>query len=192
MGEIEFTVTGVLLAERTLEVLVENESGNFITNSTQSAVFDRTNSASFTVSTIDDDTLERDGSIKATIVAGDGYSINAENGSVSVQVTDNEPTPEVAIFADEEVKEGDTILVSFTASETSQASFQLALDDQDANIFERDIDLVNIRGRPDFNWAIRTRENYVAGENAQVTLTILPNDIHYCCRKCKQCRDYHS
>ena len=175
--DIEFTVSGVLLAERTLDVLVENESGDFVANSTHQVVFDRTDSASFTVSTIDDEILERDGSIRATIVSGNGYSIKADSGSASVQVTDNEPTPEVAISAVEEmVKEGESILISFTASEISQASFQLALDDQDSNVFERDIDLVNIRGRTDFNWAVRTREDYIVGEDVQVNLTILPNE----------------
>ena len=175
--DIEFTVSGVLLAERTLDVLVENESGDFVANSTHQVVFDRTDSASFTVSTIDDEILERDGSIRATIVSGDGYSIKADSGSTSVQVTDNEPTPEVAISAVEEmVKEGESILISFTASEISQASFQLALDDQDSNVFERDIELVNIRGRTEFNWAVRTREDYIVGEDVQVNLTILPNE----------------
>ena len=46
--------------------------------------------ATMTVATMDDSRMEHDGTITATVVAGDGYAVHAQRGSANVQVVDND------------------------------------------------------------------------------------------------------
>ncbi|MXZ90989.1 MAG: hypothetical protein F4W95_10845 [Chloroflexi bacterium] len=86
-------------------------------------------SSHFTVWTINDDTEEPDGSVTATLVPGTGYTISADKGAATVNVSDNDgpPTPEVSVTAGSGVTEGGSASFTVTASPAPTAPLSISV-----------------------------------------------------------------
>ena len=77
-----------------------------------------------TVSTVNDDIDEANGSIKATVNTGNGYSPSDTNGSATVNVNDDDepPPPVVSISGGSAITEGGTATFSLSATPKPPAS----------------------------------------------------------------------
>ncbi len=89
-------------ASITVNVNVD-QTGDFAANGqtgTKQVTIGTGGTGSLTVSTVNDDIDEANGSITATVNTGNGYSPSGTNGSASVQVNDNdEPPPQTSVVS---------------------------------------------------------------------------------------------
>ena len=91
-----FTVTASPAPATALTVnLTVSQSGNFgATTGADTVIIPTTGSATFTVSTTNDNTDEPDGSVTATLSTGTGYTVSSTNNAATVAVSDNDdPQP---------------------------------------------------------------------------------------------------
>ena len=113
-GAASFTLTATPAPQSDITVQVAvADSGSFATTGqtgTRSVTIGATGTAALTVATADDNTDEPDGSIAATIQAGNGYAVatSPDNGA-SVTVADNDAAPGLPSFSvdDAEANESD-------------------------------------------------------------------------------------
>ncbi len=117
-----FTLTADPAPTAALSVSVAvTQTGDYITPSTQTVTIPASGSATLTVATANDTTDEADGSVTATINAGNGYTVSTTAGSATVDVSDNDDpvppptTPEVSITAGGDITEGDTATFTVVA-----------------------------------------------------------------------------
>ena len=92
-----FTVTATPAPTTALTVnLTVSQSGSFgATTGTDTVIIPTTGSATFTVSTTNDNTDEPNGSVTATLSTGTGYTISGTNNAATVAVSDNDDPPPV-------------------------------------------------------------------------------------------------
>ena len=88
-------------------------------------------SVTFTVATVDDTTDEADGSITATLGAGQGYTVASASSSTTVAVSDDDneqgPLPQVAISGGDGVSEGGNASFTLTATPTPTAPLPISV-----------------------------------------------------------------
>ncbi len=173
--DVRFTVRRTVssLVNTTVTVALTLEGGFFSSSqpTRQTVTFTGIQShATITVPTVDDDVDEADGSVTATIVAGDGYTVgNTDDkpGSATTTVTNDDHLPVLSIVADAE-----------TVQEGGTATFKLRREGSATN----PITVRLITGYRPFGssetdgWGVFTDyANYTipaGGENAEVTVTI--------------------
>ena len=104
-------------------------SGEFgVTAGSQSVTIPTTGSATLTLATSDDEADEPDGSVTATVAAGDGYTVgDPASGSVSI-ADDDLPPPAVSITAKSaSVTEGGAAAFTLTADRAPDADLTVTL-----------------------------------------------------------------
>ena len=95
-SDATFTVTASPAPATALTVnLTVSQSGSFgATTGTDTVIIPTTGSATFTVSTTNDNTDEPHGSVTATLSTGTGYTVSGTNNAATVAVSDNDdPQP---------------------------------------------------------------------------------------------------
>ena len=99
----------------------------------RTATIGASGTASVSVATVDDGANEPDGTITATVAAGDGYAPDVANRSASVVVSDNDdapPTahPEVTLaVSPNPVSEGESVTVTASLSRTLASAVEIPL-----------------------------------------------------------------
>ena len=97
-----------------MTVAVDGDYG--VTAGSQSVTIPATGSATLTLATTGDEVDEPDGSVTATVAAGDGYTVgDPASGTVAVR-DDDEPLPVIAVSAGGAVTEGGDATFTVTAS----------------------------------------------------------------------------
>ena len=109
-----FTVTATPAPVAPLSVNVTvSQVGDFgATTGSRTVSIPTSGSASVTVGTTDDSNDESDGSVSASVAAGDGYTVSNSQGSATVPVLDNDEAlppdlPEVRLVGDASIGEGE-------------------------------------------------------------------------------------
>ena len=119
-GSATFTVTASPTPTTALTVnLTVSQSGNFgATIGADTVTIPTTGSATFTVSTTNDNTDEPDGSVTATLSTGTGYTVSGSSNAATVAVSDDDdpPPPTISIAAGSGVTEGSDATFTVTAS----------------------------------------------------------------------------
>ena len=126
-GDASFTITAspVPAADLTVNVTVTASGDYGATTGSRTVTVPTTGSAVLTVGTTDDGNDEADGSVTATVNAGDGYAVSSSQGAATVIVSDDDDAPpvETAVtisIEDASASENDTDLVfRVTLSEAS-------------------------------------------------------------------------
>ena len=115
------TASPVPSAALTVDVTVA-QSGDFgAATGARQVTVPASGTVTLTVATANDTTDEADGSVTATINAGNGYTVSTTAGSATVDVSDNDDpvppptTPEVSITAGGDITEGDTATFTVVA-----------------------------------------------------------------------------
>ncbi len=117
-GDAVFTVTAspAPAAELSVTVTVATAGEFGITAGSRSVKIPTTGSATLTLATSDDEVDEADGSVTATVAAGNGYTVgDPASGSVSI-ADDDLPLPAIAVSAGDAVTEGGDAVFTVTAS----------------------------------------------------------------------------
>ena len=119
-GDATFTVTASPAPSSNLDVSVTvSQSGDYgATTGQRTVTIPTSGSVTLTVGTADDHADEPDGSVTATVNAGDGYTVSTSQGAATVSVADDDDAPVVvpvvSIAAGGGVTEGGA--ASFTVS----------------------------------------------------------------------------
>ncbi len=82
-------------------------------------------SATLTIATTDDSLDDLEGSITATLETGDGYAVSPTQGTATVNVADDDPSPTVSI-EDASQTEGNFLVFQVTLSEASGREVQVS------------------------------------------------------------------
>ncbi len=116
-GNASFTVTANPAPASALSVSVTvTASGDYgATTGSRTVAIPTGGSATFTVATTDDGNDEADGSVTATVNAGNGYTVSALQGTTTVSVADDD-VPVVSISGGSGVTEGGDASFTITAS----------------------------------------------------------------------------
>ena len=122
-----FTVSAVPVPSVPLEVSVSVSAvGDFgAATGVRSVTVPASGSVSFSVATADDSVDEADGSVTATLAAGDGYGLGAARAASVGVADDDDPLPEVSVTAGSGATEGSAAV--FTVSASSPTSADLAV-----------------------------------------------------------------
>ena len=130
-GNATFTVTASPVPTTNLSVSVTvSQSGDFgATAGQRSVTVPTTGSVSFTVSTTDDSADETDGSVTATVNAGNAYTVSSTQGVATVGIADNDdpPKPVVSISGGTSVTEGGNASFTVTASPAPASNLSVSL-----------------------------------------------------------------
>ncbi len=127
-GSAQFTVTASPAPGTALTVNVTvSATGDYgVTTGTQTVTIPTTGSATLTVATTDDSVDEADGSVTATLNAGNGYTVSSSQGTGTVAVSDDD-VPEISITAGSGVTEGGTASFTLTASPVPAADLDVSV-----------------------------------------------------------------
>ena len=113
-GTASFTITASPAPASPITVKVGvSENGDFGASGAATVTLSGA-TATYTITTTDDSTDELDGSVTATLQAGQGYTVGSQS-SATVVVSDND-VPEVSITAGNGITEGGTASFTITAS----------------------------------------------------------------------------
>ncbi len=121
-GDASFTVTASPAPHAPLSVsVVISQSGDFgVTPGAQTVSIPTSGSATLTIATTNDSVDEADGSVTATVSAGQGYTVSSTADSATVAVADDDATlpgtPEISITAGSGVTEGGNATFTLTAN----------------------------------------------------------------------------
>ena len=114
-GSATYTITANPAPASPITVKVGvSESGDFGANGASTVTLSGA-TATYTITTTDDSTDEADGSVTATLQAGQGYTVSSSQGAATVNVADND-VPEVSIAAGSGITEGGTASFTITAN----------------------------------------------------------------------------
>ena len=116
-GNASFTITANPAPTSALSVSVTvSASGDYgATTGSRTVTIPTGGSATFTVATTDDSADEADGSVTATVNAGNGYTVSSSQGAATGSVADDD-VPVVSITAGSGVTEGGDASFTITAS----------------------------------------------------------------------------
>ena len=139
-GGAAFTVTASPAPAAALSVGVTvTQQGDYgVSTGSKTVVIPTGGTARLTVSTVDDDADEADGSVTVTLDAGQGYTVSAAHGAASVAVSDDDlppspppppppPTPEVGVTAGAAVTEGGSAAFTVTANPAPAAPLPVSV-----------------------------------------------------------------
>ena len=130
-GDARFMIVVVPKQSEALKVSVTvSQQGDFgAATGSQTVTIPTSGLATLTVSTTDDSADEPNGSVSASVDAGEGYTVSAGNGSASVSVLDNDEAagPEVSVTAGSGVTEGGTASFTVSASPAPDADLTVSV-----------------------------------------------------------------
>ena len=133
-GDASFTITASPTPASALSVSVTvSASGDYGATTGQRTVTVPTGgSATFTLATTDDGNDEADGSVTATVSAGNGYTVSSSQGTATVSVSDDDDappvvTPVVSISGGNGVTEGGDASFTITASPVPAADLSVSV-----------------------------------------------------------------
>ena len=133
-GDASFTITASPTPASALSVSVTvSASGDYgATTGQRMVTVPTTGSAVLTVGTTDDSADEADGSVTATVNAGEGYAVSSSQGVATVSVSDDDDappvvTPVVSITAGSGVTEGGEASFTITASPVPAADLTVSV-----------------------------------------------------------------
>ncbi len=133
-GNASFTVTASPAPHAPLDVSVSvSQSGDFgVAAGPQTVTIPTTGSATLTVATGDDSVDEADGSVTATVSAGQGYTVSGTAGSATVAVADDDDAappamPEISITAGNGITEGGNATFTLTASPAPSSALSVSV-----------------------------------------------------------------
>ncbi len=131
-GKATFTLTASPPPESPIEVKVAvTQRGAFAANgeiATRTVSVGTGGTASFTVATVDDAADEPDGSVTATLAAGQDYVVHGSDSAATVRVADNDPpsgTPVVSVAGGPAVTEGSNAGFVLSASPRPKSPIQV-------------------------------------------------------------------
>ncbi len=130
-GNATFTVTANPAPSAALPVSVAvSQTGDYgVATGNRTVTVPTSGSATLTVPTSDDGTDELDGSVTATVNAGQGYTASSSHGAATVAVADDDDpaVPEVSIAAGNGVTEGDNVTFTVTANPAPSAALPVSV-----------------------------------------------------------------
>ena len=130
-GNATFTVTANPAPSASLAVSVAvSQTGDYgVATGDRTVTVPTSGSATLTVSTSDDGTDELDGSVTATVNAGQGYTASTSHGAATVAVADDDDpaVPEVSIAGGNGVTEGGNATFTVTANPAPSAALQVSV-----------------------------------------------------------------
>ena len=122
------TATPAPAAPVQVGVTVATNGDYGITAAKRTVTIPTTGSYELTLATTDDDADEPDGSVTATLNAGDGYTIGKKTSSGKVAIADDDlPPPEVTIAAGAGVTEGGSATFTLTADPAPAADLAVSV-----------------------------------------------------------------
>ena len=130
-SDATFTVTASPNPTTALTInLTVSQSGNFAaTTGTDTVIIPTTGSATFTVSTTNDNTDEPDGSVTAALSTGTGYTVSGLNNAATVAVSDDDDppavTPIISITTGSGITEGGNASFTVTANPTPTSALTI-------------------------------------------------------------------
>ena len=128
-----FTVSATPAPTSALTVsLTVSQNGSFgATTGADTVTIPTTGSATFTVSTTNDNTDESDGSVTATLSIGSGYTVSGTSNAATVSVSDDDDpapaTPVISIAAGSGVTEGSDATFTVTASPAPTTALNISV-----------------------------------------------------------------
>ncbi len=127
-GNASFTVTANPAPTSALSVSVTvSASGDYgATTGARTVTIPTAGSATFTVGTTNDGNDEADGSVTATVNAGNGYTVSSSQGTATVSVADDD-VPAVSITGGSGVTEGGDASFTITASPVPAADLSVSV-----------------------------------------------------------------
>ena len=127
-GNASFTVTANPAPTSALSVSVTvGASGDYgATTGSRTVTVPTGGSATFTVATTNDGNDEADGSVTATVNAGNGYTVSSSQGVATVSVADDD-VPVVSISGGNGVTEGGVASFTITASPTPASALSVSV-----------------------------------------------------------------
>ena len=127
-GDASFTVTANPVPTSALSVSVTvSASGDYdATTGSRTVTIPTGGSATFTVATTNDGNDEADGSVTATVNAGNGYTVSSSQGAATVSVADDD-VPVVSISGGSGVTEGGDASFTITASPTPASALSVSV-----------------------------------------------------------------
>ncbi len=128
-GDAVFTVTANPAPASALSVTVTvATAGEFgVTAGTQTVPIPTTGSATLTLATSNDEADEPDGSVTATVAAGNGYTVgDPASGTVAI-ADDDAPLPAIAVSAGDAVTEGGDATFTVTASPAPASALSVSV-----------------------------------------------------------------
>ena len=128
-ADAAFTLTRTGSVSVALTVTIEvTESGAVLAETSPAAVTFEAESATaaLDLATADDEAAEDASTVTVTVVAGDGWTVDAEAGSAAVMVEDDDAAPEVTTASALSVEENATAVVTLAATDTDTDVASLA------------------------------------------------------------------
>ena len=127
-GTASFTITVNPAPTSPITVKVGvSQSGNFGVNTGTKTVTVSGGTATYTVTTTDDNADEADGSVTATLQSGSGYTVSSSQGTATVNVADDDATPEVNVTGAVSGPEGQDVTFTLTANPAPGANLPVSV-----------------------------------------------------------------
>ncbi len=127
-GTATFTITASPAPTTALSVSVSvSQNGDFgVAPGSQTVSIPASGSYTLTVATVNDGVDEADGSVTATVSAGQGYTVSTTAGAATVAVADDD-VPEISIAAGSGVTEGGDATFTLTATPAPHAPLAVSV-----------------------------------------------------------------
>ena len=178
-SDASFTVNASPTPTTALTVkLTVSQSGSFgASTGADTVTIPTTGSATYTVSTTNDNTDEPDGSVTATLSTGTGYTVSGSNNAATVAVSDDDPppaTPTISIVAGSGVTEGSDATFTVTASPNPTTALTVNLTVSQSGNFGANIgaDTVTIPTTGSATFTVSTTNDSTDEPDGSVTATL--------------------
>ena len=180
-GNASFTLTASLAPHAPLAVSVAvSQSGDYgVTPGSQTVSIPTSGSATLTIATTNDSVDEADGSVTATVSAGQGYTVSGTAGSATVAVADDDDAappamPEISITAGSGVTEGGTATFTLTASPAPSSALSVSVSVAQTGDFgvSTGSQTVSIPTSGSYTLAVATVNDGVDEADGSVTATV--------------------
>ncbi len=178
-GDASFTLTAAPKPASSLDVSVTvSQSGDFgVSTGVRTVSIPTGGSVSFAVSTTNDAADEVDGSVSVTVGSGAGYTVSTQAGSVSVVVSDDDPTPVVpvvSVVGGGGVTEGTDVSFTVSASPrpSSALSVQVSISQSGDFGVSTGVRTVSIPSSGSVSFAVSTTNDAADEVDGSVTATV--------------------
>ena len=176
-ADATFTVTASPTPTTALTVnLTVSQGGNFgATIGADTVTIPTTGSATYTVSTTNDNTDEPNGSVTATLSTGTGYTVSGSSNAATVAVSDDDdPPPTISIAAGSGVTEGSHATFTVTASPAPTSPLTVNLTVSQSGNFGATIgaDTVTIPTTGSATFTVSTTNDSTDEPDGSVTATL--------------------
>ncbi len=180
-GNASFTFTASPTPHTPLSVSVSvAQTGDFgVTPGSRTVTIPTGGSATLTVATTNDGVDEADGSVTATVSAGNGYAVSSTAGFATVSVADDDvappsTTPEISIVADSGITEGNNATFTVTASPAPAADLDVSVSVSQSGDYGASTgsQTVSIPTSGSYTLTVATANDSVDEADGSVTVTV--------------------